>query len=185
MAHSGDMGTKGRGIVAVLRSTSRAGRARAAGLGSVMIPWRASNEGFVTPDVLDWCECFACGRPGAIAVEETGIRDVPRGPLLRIGNDPLSSRVARSGTRCTRSQQRRNTAIDSVDRLSVDPSLPAACAISRLFPSPSTGCKALLTLARSAVPHRRPCVRRLTAGCPDRSPWPASFRASAEIHRAR
>jgi 2,4-dienoyl-CoA reductase-like NADH-dependent reductase (Old Yellow Enzyme family) len=52
-----------------------------------MVPWRASDEGFVTPDVLDWYECFARGRPGAIVVEATGIREVPSGPLLRIGHD--------------------------------------------------------------------------------------------------
>ena len=52
-----------------------------------MVPWRASEDGFVTPDVLDWYECFARGRPGAIVVEATGIRDIPSGPLLRIGHD--------------------------------------------------------------------------------------------------
>lgn len=52
-----------------------------------MVPWRASEDGCVTPDVLDWYECFARGRPGAIVVEATGIRDVPSGPLLRIGHD--------------------------------------------------------------------------------------------------
>lgn len=52
-----------------------------------MVPWRASEEGLVTPDVLDWYECYARGRPGAIVVEATGIRDVPSGPLLRIGHD--------------------------------------------------------------------------------------------------
>lgn len=52
-----------------------------------MVPWRASDEGFVTPEVLDWYECFARGRPGAIVVEATGIRDVPSGPLLRAGHE--------------------------------------------------------------------------------------------------
>ena len=52
-----------------------------------MVPWRASEDGVVTQDVLDWYECFARGRPGAIVVEATGIRDVPSGPLLRIGHD--------------------------------------------------------------------------------------------------
>ncbi len=52
-----------------------------------MVPWRASEDGVVTPDVLDWYECFARGQPGAIVVEATGIRDVPSGPLLRIGHD--------------------------------------------------------------------------------------------------
>lgn len=52
-----------------------------------MVPWRATEEGFVTRDVLDWYARFAEGRPGAIVVEATGIRDVPSGPLLRIGHD--------------------------------------------------------------------------------------------------
>jgi len=52
-----------------------------------MVPWRATEEGFATPDVLDWYGRFARGRPGVIVVEATGIRDVPSGPLLRIGHD--------------------------------------------------------------------------------------------------
>ncbi|HEY6484440.1 MAG TPA: NADH:flavin oxidoreductase [Steroidobacteraceae bacterium] len=52
-----------------------------------MVPWRASEDGLVTPEVLQWYERFARGRPGAIVVEATGIRDVPSGPLLRIGHD--------------------------------------------------------------------------------------------------
>lgn len=52
-----------------------------------MVPWRATEEGEVTPDVLDWYGRFARGRPAAIVVEATGIRDVPSGPLLRIGHD--------------------------------------------------------------------------------------------------
>src|SRR4051812_17029734 len=52
-----------------------------------MVPWRATEDGFVTRDNLDWYGRFAAGRPGAIVVEATGIRDVPSGPLLRIGHD--------------------------------------------------------------------------------------------------
>ncbi len=52
-----------------------------------MVPWRATDEGFVTDAVLGWYRRFAEGRPGAIVVEATGIRDVPSGPLLRIGAD--------------------------------------------------------------------------------------------------
>jgi 2,4-dienoyl-CoA reductase-like NADH-dependent reductase (Old Yellow Enzyme family) len=52
-----------------------------------MVPWRATDEGFVTEDNLEWYERFARGRPGAIVVEATGIRDIPSGPLLRIGHD--------------------------------------------------------------------------------------------------
>jgi len=51
-----------------------------------MVPWRATEEGFVTPNILAWYERFARGRPGAIVVEATGIRDVASGPLLRIGD---------------------------------------------------------------------------------------------------
>jgi dimethylglycine catabolism A len=52
-----------------------------------MVPWRATEDGFVTPDVLAWYERFAAGQPGALVVEATGVRDVPSGPLLRIGDD--------------------------------------------------------------------------------------------------
>ncbi|MBO6782546.1 MAG: NADH:flavin oxidoreductase [Alphaproteobacteria bacterium] len=52
-----------------------------------MVPWRATGDGEVTDNVLDWYARFARGQPGAIVVEATGIRDIPSGPLLRIGND--------------------------------------------------------------------------------------------------
>src|SRR3989440_7955607 len=52
-----------------------------------MVPWRATEDGFVTQDNLDWYRRFAQGRPAALVVEATGIRDIPSGPLLRIGHD--------------------------------------------------------------------------------------------------
>lgn len=52
-----------------------------------MVPWRATEDGVVTPEVLAWYERFARGEPGALVVEATGIRDIPSGPLLRIGDD--------------------------------------------------------------------------------------------------
>ena len=52
-----------------------------------MVPWRATDDGLVTPEVIDWYARFAEGRPGVLVVEATGIRDVPSGPLLRIGHD--------------------------------------------------------------------------------------------------
>jgi 2,4-dienoyl-CoA reductase-like NADH-dependent reductase (Old Yellow Enzyme family) len=52
-----------------------------------MVPWRASEDGDVTDDVLDWYRRYAEGKPGVIVVEATGIRDIPSGPLLRIGDD--------------------------------------------------------------------------------------------------
>jgi 2,4-dienoyl-CoA reductase-like NADH-dependent reductase (Old Yellow Enzyme family) len=52
-----------------------------------MVPWRATADGFVTRENLEWYARFAQGRPGAIVVEATGVRDIPSGPLLRIGHD--------------------------------------------------------------------------------------------------
>jgi 2,4-dienoyl-CoA reductase-like NADH-dependent reductase (Old Yellow Enzyme family) len=52
-----------------------------------MVPWRATEDGFVTEANLDWYRRFAQGRPGVLVVEATGVRDIPSGPLLRIGHD--------------------------------------------------------------------------------------------------
>jgi len=52
-----------------------------------MVPWRATEDGYVTKDNLDWYGRFARGKPAAIVIEATGIRDIPSGPLLRIGDD--------------------------------------------------------------------------------------------------
>ena len=52
-----------------------------------MVPWRATDDGFVTPEVLEWYARFASGQPGVLIVEATGIRDIASGPLLRIGDD--------------------------------------------------------------------------------------------------
>ncbi|HKO09378.1 MAG TPA: NADH:flavin oxidoreductase [Alphaproteobacteria bacterium] len=52
-----------------------------------MVPWRATADGMMTDEVLAWYARLARGRPGAIVVEATGIRDIPSGPLLRIGHD--------------------------------------------------------------------------------------------------
>jgi len=74
-----------------------------------MVPWRATEQGFVTPALLQWYRRFAAGRPGALVVEATGIRDVPSGPLLRIGHDrflpgltQLVAEVAEASGRQTR-----------------------------------------------------------------------------------
>lgn len=59
-----------------------------------MVPWRATDEGMVTPDNLAWYARFAAGQPGVLVVEATGIRDVPSGPLLRIGHDRFVNGLA-------------------------------------------------------------------------------------------
>ncbi|MBX7102001.1 MAG: NADH:flavin oxidoreductase [Myxococcaceae bacterium] len=52
-----------------------------------MVPWRATDQGFVTDEVVAWYRRFAQGRPGGLVIEATGIRDVKSGPLLRAGDD--------------------------------------------------------------------------------------------------
>src|ERR1700742_509843 len=42
-----------------------------------MVPWRATEDGFVTQQNLDWYARFAAGRPAVLVVEATGVRDVP------------------------------------------------------------------------------------------------------------
>jgi 2,4-dienoyl-CoA reductase-like NADH-dependent reductase (Old Yellow Enzyme family) len=60
-----------------------------------MVPWRATDDGFVTDDVIEWYSRFAKGRPGVIVIEATGIRDVPSGPLLRVGHDRFVEGLAK------------------------------------------------------------------------------------------
>ncbi len=52
-----------------------------------MVPWRSNLKGEVTQDVIAWYQRFAKGKPGAIVIEATGIREVESGPLLRISSD--------------------------------------------------------------------------------------------------
>src|SRR5262249_23323734 len=54
---------------------------------AAMVPWRATEDGFVTPEVLEWYARFAEGTPGVLVVEATGIGEIRSGPLLRIGGD--------------------------------------------------------------------------------------------------
>jgi 2,4-dienoyl-CoA reductase-like NADH-dependent reductase (Old Yellow Enzyme family) len=85
-----------------------------------MVPWRATEEGYVTDEVIEWYERFAKGRPGAIVVEATGIRDVPSGPLLRIGHDrflPGLTRLAETVRRA--SEGRTRLLIQLIDFLAI------------------------------------------------------------------
>src|SRR2546426_7477653 len=36
-----------------------------------MVPWRATEDGFVTPQVLEWYERYARAQPGVLVVEAT------------------------------------------------------------------------------------------------------------------
>ena len=86
---AGDWPTAEQAALSQLFSPFERGRLRLAQRTWIpaMVPWRATEDGFVTDDILDWYARFAEGRPGAIVVEATGVRDAPSGPLLRIGHD--------------------------------------------------------------------------------------------------
>ncbi|MDX1374925.1 MAG: hypothetical protein R3357_05130 [Burkholderiales bacterium] len=96
-AQPGRWPSAGEAERALLFQPLRAGRLR---LGSrtwvpAMVPWRATEDGDATDDVVAWYRRFAQGRPGAIVVEATGVRDIPSGPLLRIGDDRFIPGLAR------------------------------------------------------------------------------------------
>jgi len=85
-----------------------------------MVPWRATEEGEVTDAVLAWYGRFADGEPGALVVEATGIRDVPSGPLLRIGHDRYVDGLRRLvDTVRSRSSGRTRVFIQLIDFLTI------------------------------------------------------------------
>src|SRR5687768_10512551 len=85
-----------------------------------MVPWRATEDGFVTEQVLAWYERFAKGEPGGLVLEATGIRDVPSGPLLRIGHDRYIEGLAKLVERVRRaSGGRTKVFIQIIDFLNV------------------------------------------------------------------
>ena len=85
-----------------------------------MVPWRATEDGQVTPEVLQWYARFAEGQPGVLVVEATGIRDVASGPLLRIGDDRFIPGLRRLvQTVRERSQGRTRLFIQLIDFLAV------------------------------------------------------------------
>jgi len=91
-----------------------------------MVPWRATEDGFVSEDVIDWYRRFAEGRPGALVVEATGVRDIPSGPLLRIGDDrfiPGLQRLTRAVREASHGQTR--LLIQLIDFLTVKRRPPA------------------------------------------------------------
>ena len=85
-----------------------------------MVPWRSNEQGEVTEDVLEWYERFAKGKPGAIVVEATGIRDIPSGPLLRIGHDRYIPGLKRLADRVrSASEGKTRLLIQIIDFLSI------------------------------------------------------------------
>jgi dimethylglycine catabolism A len=91
-----------------------------------MVPWRATEDGDATPAVLAWYERFARGRPAALVVEATGVRDVASGPLLRISDDRFLPGLERL-TECVRRASNGETKlfIQIIDFLSIRRRPPA------------------------------------------------------------
>jgi hypothetical protein len=99
-----------------------------------MVPWRATENGDVTPEVLGWYERFARGRPAAMVVEATGIRDVPSGPLLRIGHDRFIPGLT-DLVRVVRTASAGHTqALHSDHRFPRDPAPARSCEVLRALP---------------------------------------------------
>ena len=92
-----------------------------------MVPWRASEAGDVTPAVLAWYERFARGRPAALVVEATGVRDVASGPLLRISDDRFLPGLERL-TECVRRASNGETKAFHTDHRFFEYSAPPASA---------------------------------------------------------
>jgi hypothetical protein len=62
-----------------------------------MVPWRATDDGFVTPRRARLVRPLRRRAPGVLVVEATGIRDVPSGPAAAHRPRPLRRRPARPG----------------------------------------------------------------------------------------
>ena len=130
-----------------------------------MVPWRATDDGLVTPEVLAWYERFARGQPGALVVEATGIRDVPSGPLLRIGHDrfiPGLAELVRTVRQA--SGGRTQLFIQIIDFLRI-----------RRRPDPERYFREFLVLTdrhRALLPGSDEAIREALARLPE-SEWPA------------
>jgi 2,4-dienoyl-CoA reductase-like NADH-dependent reductase (Old Yellow Enzyme family) len=129
-----------------------------------MVPWRATDDGLVTPEVLAWYERFARGQPGALVVEATGIRDIPSGPLLRIGDDrfvPGLAELVRTVRRASAGRTR--LFIQIIDFLRI-----------RRRPEPERYFREYLLLTdrhRALLPGTDPAVREALVRLPE-AEWP-------------
>lgn len=129
-----------------------------------MVPWRATDDGLVTPEVLAWYERFARGQPGAIVIEATGIRDIPSGPLLRIGHDrfiPGLTELVRTVREA--SNRRTRVFIQLIDFLRI-----------RRRPDPERYFREYLVITdrhRALLPGSDAVIRQTLAGLP-KAEWP-------------
>jgi 2,4-dienoyl-CoA reductase-like NADH-dependent reductase (Old Yellow Enzyme family) len=141
-----------------------------------MVPWRATDDGFVTPEVLAWYERFARGQPGALVVEATGIRDIPSGPLLRIGHDrfvPGLAELARTVRQASAGRTR--LFIQIIDFLRI-----------RRRPEPARYFREFLEITdrhRALLPGNDEAIREALAGLPEEE-WP-EFLSERELESLR
>ena len=100
-----------------------------------MVPWRATDDGFVTPDVIDWYRRFAEGRPGRARRRGDRHPRHPVGAAAAHRSRPLHRRACASSSRAVReARERRDAAVHPADRLPVDPAPPAARQVLRAVP---------------------------------------------------
>jgi 2,4-dienoyl-CoA reductase-like NADH-dependent reductase (Old Yellow Enzyme family) len=117
-----------------------------------MVPWRATEEGFVTAEVLGWYERFARGQPGAIVVEATGIRDIPSGPLLRAGHDRYLEGLSRLVQTVKRaSSGRTRLYIQLIDFLSIKRRPTREAFFGRYFKGAKEVAERLLTASEEEI----------------------------------
>jgi 2,4-dienoyl-CoA reductase-like NADH-dependent reductase (Old Yellow Enzyme family) len=141
-----------------------------------MVPWRATDDGLVTPEVLAWYERFARGQPGALVVEATGIRDIPSGPLLRIGDDrfiPGLQELVRTVRRASGGRSR--LFIQIIDFLRI-----------RRRPAPERFFRDYLVITdrhRALLPGSDREIREALAGLPEEE-WPG-FLTERELESVR
>ena len=117
-----------------------------------------------------WYERFAAGQPGAIVVEATGVRDIPSGPLLRIGDDRFIPGLRELVDAVRRASGGRTKLFIQIIDFLADP--PAAVARDVLRPLPADHRRASACgdgaggRGRSSA-TRRPQVRAALLALPD------------------
>ena len=112
----------GRGFAAVSRRSAKGGSRWSNEPGSPRwCPGGRQRTGLSQTPSLTGTNASRAGRPGAIVVEATGIRDVPSGPLLRIGHDRYLDGLSRLVERVKRASggQTRSCSSRLIDFLAI------------------------------------------------------------------
>ena len=144
-----------------------------------MVPWRATEDGFVTPRSSTGTPASPRASPGVLVVEATGIRDIPSGPLLRIGDDRFIPGLRRLvETVRERSGGHTRLFIQLIDFLARE---PPARAGDVLRPLPGARAATLRERLAAAAGRRRGGARRPRPRCGRRL---AAARSTAPRGRA-